>query len=116
MNVISAVVTILLCFSLFAMYFFVMIFLHRKIGDWYVGRVKALREKDMSVYAIRNMTYPWLILGAFLLPVIAYVAFRPSFIDPSWLCVLFAGVIVALFLFQVFQYIWLYYRTKNSNK
>jgi len=116
MGILSVVLAILFCSIPFAIYLFVMLSLHHKIGSWYSGRVKALNDKDMSVFMIRNMLYGWLIFGIFLAVIVAYLIFRPSFVDPSWFCILFAGFILAILLFQASQFAWLHYRTRNSKK
>jgi hypothetical protein len=92
-----------------------MLFLNQKLGNWYVGNIQKLNKKDLSVFGTRNILYPGLIFIVFLLPLCAYIIFRPSYVDPSWLCILLAGAQGAIVIFQVFQYIWLY-RRDHKNK
>jgi hypothetical protein len=105
---------VLLCSVPFALYLFVMVSLHEKVGDWYVGKVKDLNKKDLSVFTVRNMASTGIILLLFFSPIILYAIFRPSFFDPSWNCLLLAGAVVSIVVFQIVQYAWLYYRARKK--
>ena len=107
---------VLCCIVPFIIYQVVMFSWSRKLGNWYVNRTKELTDRDRRNFIIRNILYPWSIMGIFLIGIISYIFFRPSFVDPSWLCILFVGVVLMAVLFQGFQYAWLYYRTRDSKK
>ena len=111
----SVIVVFLFIVLPFFVFAFVIAVVRPKIGNWYINKVKALNKEDLVVFGGRNIFYAWLIVALFLLPIVLYIIFRPSFFDPSWLCTLLVGAIVALMAFQAIQYIWLYSRTKKPD-
>lgn len=105
---------LLLCVIPFVISIVVAAFMGHKVGNWYVGKVKSLDKNDLPTFALRNMLFPSLAMLIFVLLIAGYVIFRPKFIDPNWLCFLFAGLFTFIFLFQLFQYLWLHYHTRKK--
>ena len=114
--IINTVAAVLFCLFPFLGYMFLALFFHKKIGDWYVGKVKSLDRKDLSVFFGRTMLYPAMAMAVLLLFVIGYIIFRPTFIDPTWFCFIFAGTIGFILMFQLFQYLWLYYHARAEKE
>lgn len=111
-SVVFLVFVFLFCFTAFIVLMIAGFSLSQKLGKWYVRKVNALNENDLPVFAARNIVFPGLIFILFLLPIILYFIYRPSFFNPDWLCFLFAGAQVLIVLFQIYQYWWL--RTKKK--
>jgi hypothetical protein len=73
--VINSLLLGLFCLPPFVIYVFIMSSLHQRIGDWYVGKVKKLDGKDMSIFTVRNMVSTLIILLLFFLPIVLNIIF-----------------------------------------